>query len=278
MNRPTKFNGKSVAILGLLNLTICLLTIGCRQTPTTKTELRSAGALPDLPTVAGPVSTDEPESIMLSVTEQVVGTGISRSPDPTSLAVEETGLAPNIGTNTATPSKTPSMTNEEKEIQAQGTPTSVQRATPLTTIQSDSTNPPQLPTADPTEFALTAPPPNVDETPEIDETDVPTGSNSSLLISTLEFTREQVTVTGLITGLENECILSRLTADEEKALWWPTDTCADRLGSNWQLNVLLGEGVVLDPTVQYILKAWLRDDPTVVSQPFLWDVAGPPGS
>ncbi len=279
MNRPKKYDRKPIVLLGLLGVMICLLALACRQTPVSKTEPRPTGTLPDLPSVAGPVPTNESELLTLSAPEQAVGTTTTRPLGAITPAVEVTRPALDAGTATTTPSATPKVANDGKESQAliTATTTRVRRSTPLPASQPESTTPPQLPTGGPTELALTAPPPIAEETPEADEADAPPGSSGSIVISALEFTREQVTVTGQTTVVENECILTRLSADEEEELWWPTDTCAERQGSSWQLAVHLEEGgVALDPAVQYVLTAWVKDEPAIVSQPFPWDVGGPP--
>jgi hypothetical protein len=90
----------------------------------------------------------------------------------------------------------------------------------------------------------------------------------------------QIIVRGHSTLPDGTCLGTELWADGVLQPWWPTDTCVLIQEGRWELSVPLGEGMApegLDPTVQYVLRAWLPGGPNIVSV-FPFDIAGPPTS
>lgn len=77
---------------------------------------------------------------------------------------------------------------------------------------------------------------------------------------------------------DGTCLQSHLLADEQPVSWWPTG-CIGVQGGSWELVVPLGVGGApreLDVTKEYALSAWAQIDPTVISEPFYFDLEGPP--
>jgi hypothetical protein len=108
-----------------------------------------------------------------------------------------------------------------------------------------------------------------------DEGQPPTGR---ITIKGVQVSSEQVIVHGQSTLPNGTCLGTELWADGELQTWWPTDACARVQDGAWQLAVPLGaEGAPneLDPTAQYMLRAWLPGGPNIVSV-FAFDLAGPP--
>jgi hypothetical protein len=78
---------------------------------------------------------------------------------------------------------------------------------------------------------------------------------------------------------EGSCVLTQLYADDEPVEWWPSDRCAAPRGTGWTIGVQLGEEGrpdALDADRQYMLRAWCDTDPSIESEPFYFDLAGPP--
>jgi hypothetical protein len=91
---------------------------------------------------------------------------------------------------------------------------------------------------------------------------------------------DKIIVHGLSTLPDGTCLVTELYADGELQTWWPTDECVEVQEGTWQLSVPLAEGLTpeaLDPTVQYMLRAFLPGGPNIVSV-FPFDIAGPPTS
>jgi hypothetical protein len=60
--------------------------------------------------------------------------------------------------------------------------------------------------------------------------------------------------------------------------WWPADACVPVQEGTWEIAVPLGTGgapAALDPSAQYVVRAWLPGGPDIVSV-FAFDLAGPP--
>jgi hypothetical protein len=84
----------------------------------------------------------------------------------------------------------------------------------------------------------------------------------------------QVIVSGQSTLPDEACIQSMLSMDGQPVNWWPGDACAVLKSGLWMvsfspLNNLNSGG-------QYLLQAHARDNPRIVSEPFYFDLAGPP--
>lgn len=74
------------------------------------------------------------------------------------------------------------------------------------------------------------------------------------------------------------CLETQLYADGDPETWWPMDTCVVVQDGAWQITVPLGEEGApdkLDPTVEYRVRVWQRDNPAIESV-FYFDLAGPP--
>jgi hypothetical protein len=89
---------------------------------------------------------------------------------------------------------------------------------------------------------------------------------------------EQIVVRGRSTLPDGTCLGSELWANGENQAWWPGDACVAVENGAWQLVVALGTGEApaeLDPSVQYMLRAFQHNGPNIVSV-FPFDLAGPP--
>ncbi len=89
---------------------------------------------------------------------------------------------------------------------------------------------------------------------------------------------EQVVVRGRSTLPDGTCLGSELWADGENQPWWPGDACVPVENGAWQMVVRLGTGGVpaeLDPSVQYMIRAYQQNGPNIVAV-FPFDLAGPP--
>ncbi|HYN89049.1 MAG TPA: hypothetical protein VER55_10985 [Ardenticatenaceae bacterium] len=78
---------------------------------------------------------------------------------------------------------------------------------------------------------------------------------------------------------DGDCIHTQLFIDDNPLPWWPADSCIRPTNGAWETTVPLGQGGVpnqLDPQVEYVLRARQEDDPSIVSEPFWFDIAGPP--
>ena len=108
-----------------------------------------------------------------------------------------------------------------------------------------------------------------------DEGQPPTGR---ITIQSVEVSGKQVIARGKSTLPDGTCLGTELWAGGELQTWWPSDACAQVQEGAWQLTVPLGAGGApkeLDPTVQYMLRAYQPGGPNIVSV-FPFDLAGPP--
>ena len=89
---------------------------------------------------------------------------------------------------------------------------------------------------------------------------------------------ELVEVRGSSTLPEGTCLATELWAGGELQGWWPLDQCVPVEAGEWQQSVPLGESgapAELDPSVQYMLRAYQPGGPGIVSV-LAFDLGGPP--
>ena len=102
----------------------------------------------------------------------------------------------------------------------------------------------------------------------------PPQSPALLSIQGVRVDGRQVVVHGHGTLPDGACVYTQLLAKGEPQTWWPTETCAIVQDKAWQIEVAaLPEP--LSREAQYMVRAWLRDDPSVETA-FPFDLAGPP--
>jgi hypothetical protein len=102
--------------------------------------------------------------------------------------------------------------------------------------------------------------------------------NSRITIKGVDVSAAQVIVRGSSNLPDGTCLGTELWADGKPQTWWPSDACAEVQDDVWQLTVPLGAGGAperLDPTSQYMLRAWLPGGPNIVSV-FAFDLTTPP--
>lgn len=77
---------------------------------------------------------------------------------------------------------------------------------------------------------------------------------------------------------DGSCLQTELQIDGQPAAWWPQN-CIPVQSRHWELQVPLNAGGApadLDPGASYLVRAWQQDHPSLVSQPFYFDLSGPP--
>jgi hypothetical protein len=74
------------------------------------------------------------------------------------------------------------------------------------------------------------------------------------------------------------CVLTQFSADEMPQAWWPSEQCAEITDGEWRIQVTVDENAPhrLVDDIQYSLIAWMRDDPSIRSEVFWFDLTGPP--
>jgi len=88
----------------------------------------------------------------------------------------------------------------------------------------------------------------------------------------------QVIFTGQSTLPDGTYVQTQLFADGEPETWWPSESCVPVQDGAWRIAVPLSEEGApdeLDPAVQYMLRAWAQDDPSIEAV-FWFDLTGPP--
>ena len=109
-----------------------------------------------------------------------------------------------------------------------------------------------------------------------EETQAPQGS---LTIEGVQVTAgEEIVVHGRSTLPDGTRLGSELWADGELQAWWPGDACVPVENGTWQKVVRLGVGEVpeeLDPSAQYMLKAYQQNGPDITAV-LAFDLVGPP--
>ncbi|MGB5050907.1 MAG: CPBP family intramembrane glutamic endopeptidase [Caldilineaceae bacterium] len=111
---------------------------------------------------------------------------------------------------------------------------------------------------------------------EVGQPSVPVGN---LSVTGVQISRAQVQVSGQTTLPQGVCIRTQLAVDDRLAPWWPSDRCANTSAGRWELVVDLGQGdapAEFDRDRTYAVRALADGEPGVESQPFVFDVAGPP--
>ena len=106
----------------------------------------------------------------------------------------------------------------------------------------------------------------------------PEALGGSIAITGARVSPGEIRISGTASLPAGSCVLTELLAGESLEPWWPTSRCATSETGDWRMAVDLGrdgapEG--LDPTVQYVLRARQRDDPSVEAV-FWLEMAGPP--
>jgi len=96
-----------------------------------------------------------------------------------------------------------------------------------------------------------------------------------ITIEGVEVTDAQVIVRGQSTLPDGTCLGTELWADGALQTWWPVDACAAIRQGAWELVVPLGAGQVLEPGVQYMVRAYQPGGPSIVAT-FPFDLDGPP--
>jgi hypothetical protein len=137
-------------------------------------------------------------------------------------------------------------------------------------IAETPTPPPPMPTAAPTPTAT----PN----PRCGDPPMP-GGDSDISIQSVYVSSTRIVFSGQSSLPEGGCLHTQLLADGEPETWWPDGACAtvDADGA-WQIAVELSAADAptrLDPTLDYVLRAWCPDNPSSPVQ-FWFDLAGPP--
>jgi hypothetical protein len=103
-------------------------------------------------------------------------------------------------------------------------------------------------------------------------------ASGNITIESVQVVSGQVIFTGQSTLPNGTCLQTQLFADGEPKAWWPSESCVPVHDGAWQIVVPLdGEGAPgkLDPAVQYMLRAWAQDNPSIEAV-FWFDLAGPP--
>ena len=78
---------------------------------------------------------------------------------------------------------------------------------------------------------------------------------------------------------DGTCLLTQLSINDTPESWWPSAECVDIENGQWQIRVPLGKNGVpqeLSREKQYLLRVWERGNPTIESEPFWFDLSGPP--
>jgi hypothetical protein len=113
------------------------------------------------------------------------------------------------------------------------------------------------------------------------QTTMQVSTNSIVVKSVQVVSNSHIEFTGQTTLPDDVCLLTRLSADDSPEAWWPDDVCAVVESSEWHINVQLGNNEVpqdLSKEKQYVLRVWERDNPSLVAEPFWFDLSGPPES
>ena len=103
-------------------------------------------------------------------------------------------------------------------------------------------------------------------------------AGGNITIESVQVVSGQVIFTGQSTLLDGTYLKTQLFADSGPEAWWPSDSCVPVQDGAWRIAVPLdGEGAPgeLDPALQYMLRAWAQDHPSIEAV-FWFDLAGPP--
>jgi hypothetical protein len=84
-------------------------------------------------------------------------------------------------------------------------------------------------------------------------------ASGNITIESVQVVPSRISFAGRSTLPDGTCLQTQLFADGEPEVWWPSDSCVPVQDGAWRIAVPLGEERVpgeLDPTVQYMLRAW----------------------
>jgi hypothetical protein len=103
----------------------------------------------------------------------------------------------------------------------------------------------------------------------------PPPSTGRITIEGVKVTVAQVVVRGKSTLPDGTCVSTELWADGTLQTWWPAEACAPVTQGAWELLVPLDAEQVLQPGVQYMVRAYQPGGPNIVAT-FPFDLDGPP--
>jgi len=90
----------------------------------------------------------------------------------------------------------------------------------------------------------------------------------------------EIVIEGTSTLADGTCIQTRLFSGTEPQQWWPADLCATLQGGKWKLAISLDEienaPDRLGESEIYKVLAWQQGNPSVYSEPFVFEFIGPP--
>lgn len=98
--------------------------------------------------------------------------------------------------------------------------------------------------------------------------DVGQPPSASITIEGVEVTTAQIAIRGTSTLPDGACVSTELWAEGAPQMWWPRDTSVPVQNGTWQLLVPLGRDGAppkLDATARYVVRAYQRHSPDVVS-------------
>ncbi|MGD2079068.1 MAG: type II CAAX endopeptidase family protein [Chloroflexota bacterium] len=98
-------------------------------------------------------------------------------------------------------------------------------------------------------------------------------------ITNVQISSDQVLLSGQSTLPQGACIHTMLRAANKPVTWWPADKCADADQGQWEVAVRLGQDDVpaqLDQEQEYVVRAQVDGGQPIKSQPFVFDLTGPP--
>ena len=96
-----------------------------------------------------------------------------------------------------------------------------------------------------------------------------------ITVEGVEVSETTIVVQGKSTLPDGTCVSAELWADGVPQEWWPTGACARVAQGAWELMAAVPESEILQPGVQYMLRAYQPGGPNVVST-FSFDLDTPP--
>ena len=103
-------------------------------------------------------------------------------------------------------------------------------------------------------------------------------AGGNITIESVQVVSGHVIFTGQSTLPDGTYLKTQLFAGCGPEAWWPSESCVPVQDGTWRTAVPLdGEGAPgeLDPAVQYMLRAWAQDNPSIEAV-FWFDLAEPP--
>jgi hypothetical protein len=128
------------------------------------------------------------------------------------------------------------------------------------------------------EFKFDIQPPSQTESPTTEVTVIPDSLEITVSGVTIERLM-QITFTGRSALPDGSCLLTQLSANGGALEWWPSDLCAEVINGEWRIVVRLGSGGLpeeLPEDPEYTFVVWLREDPGIESEVFVFDLQSPP--